>query len=604
VVTTPQPQAGSTRRQPNIRPGAANFAPVVSDKVMQQMWANMAPQLHGTPMYAPGVPIRPVPGITPEEGPRGYQYEVGYNIAQLPRATEDYTFGELRELAKILDIIQICEGIWYEYISKLELDIVPRPELIDEDMDISEYEADIQFYKDFFAFPDREHDTHEWLQMLVRDQLEIDAVAIFPRKNRAGGLYSLDVIDGATIKPLIDDRGRKPQAPFPAYEQFVYGVPACFLQADDLIYVKEVNRSDSEYGMSRVEKIILRINMALRKQSKDLARFTDGSIPAGVIEPSMDVQWSAEEIEDFEQDLNDNLAGNDVVRARIRVLPRGFVYKATDDPDVHIDLDMFIINIVCACFGLTMDELAITQNSNRSVGQTQENVVYRRAMQPLMNRYAKLLTMILRKYFKENRFIAKWKGFEEHEDFQVKSQAFIGLTNAGIQSPTQAARALNLPVWNDEEIPPFVMTKTGPVMLEDLANPELRKAQMDAQLAGLQLAKQNPGSKASQDSQDGQGNGEEEEGDQMDTRNAKPSESNPSAKNRASVPDDLSDEYRRWRSVAMNDIKSGRPIRQFVSNSIPSMTLAIGHLGLQQCQTPEAVKQFFNSMRTQVCLAP
>jgi hypothetical protein len=597
-VQAPQPQAGYTRRKPNILPGAANFTPV-NDKVMAQMWQNLAPQKNGTPMYAPGVPIRPIPGITPDQGPRQYAYELGYNIAQLPRGTEEYNFDELRYFAKTLDVIQLCEQVWFDYISKLEMVIEPRPELIDEDMDISEYEADIQYYKDFFASPDKEHDLHEWLQMLVRDQLEIDAVAIFVRKNRAGGVYSLDVIDGATLKPLIDDRGRKPQPPFPAYEQFVYGVPAAFLLSDDLIYVKEVNRSDSQYGLSRVEKIILRIAMALRKQSKDLARFTDGSIPAGVVEQSMDVQWTQEEVEDYEQDLNDNLGGNDVARARVKVLPKGFSYKSTDDPDVHIDLDMFIINIAAADFGLAMDELAITDNSNKSVGQSQENVVYRRAMQPLMNRYAKLFTMILRKYFKENRFIVKWKGFEEHEDFNVKSQAFIGLTNAGIQSPTQSARALNLPVWNDEEIPPFVMTKTGPIMLEDLANPELRKAQMDAQLAGLQLAKQNPGSKAPGDSQDGQGDGEEEEDAQEDTQDAKPSKSNPSASTRTSVPD-VSSEYKRWRTVALNDIKAGKPIRQFTSDSIPNMTLAMGHLALQQCQTPEAVKNFFNAMRSQV----
>lgn len=597
VVSTPQ--TANARRQPNILPGATNFKPV-NDKVMAQMWQQLGPQKNGTPAYPPGAPIRPIPYITPDEGPRQFEYVINYNVAQLPRATEDYTFGELRQLAKIADAVQLCEQVWFDYISKLELEIVPRPELVDVDGDISAYEADIQYYKDFFAYPDKDHDLHSWLRMAVRDQLEIDALAIFARKNRAGGLYSLDILDGATIKPIIDDRGRKPVDPFPAYEQFVYGVPACFLLRDDLIYVKETERSDSVYGMSRVEKVILKINMALRKQSKDLARFTDGSIPAGIVQQSMDVQWTQEEVEDYEQQLNDNLAGNDVTRARIKVLPKGFDYKPTDDPDVHIDLDLFIINIVAADFGLTMDELAITQNSNKSVGQSQENVVYRRAMQPLMNRYAQLLTMILIKYFKETRFICKFKGYEEQEDFNVKAAAFGGLVTSGIQSPTQAARALNLPIYNDQEIPPYVLTKTGPIFLEDIADPQVRQAQKDAQLAGFQLAKQNPGAKDSSDSQPGQGNEEDQEDDAEDIQNTKPSESSLSASERALTSDDLSDEYRRWRSVALNDVKAGKPVRQFISNAIPSTTLAMGHLGLQHCQTPDAVKQFFNAMRTQV----
>jgi hypothetical protein len=62
--------------------------------------------------------------------------------------------------------------------------------------------------------------------MLLEDLLVIDAATIYPRYSRAGGLYSLDVIDGATIKPLIGEDGRAPDAPDPAYQQILQGVPA------------------------------------------------------------------------------------------------------------------------------------------------------------------------------------------------------------------------------------------------------------------------------------------------------------------------------------------------------------------------------------------
>ncbi|HXT06164.1 MAG TPA: hypothetical protein VN715_04415 [Roseiarcus sp.] len=69
------------------------------------------------------------------------------------------------------------------------------------------------------ATPDRRHDFSTWLRMLVEDMLVIDAVTIYPRYARSGAVYSLDVIDGATIKPLIGDDGRAPAAPDPAYQQ-------------------------------------------------------------------------------------------------------------------------------------------------------------------------------------------------------------------------------------------------------------------------------------------------------------------------------------------------------------------------------------------------
>ena len=55
------------RRQPNVQPGGTNFQPV-NEKVVEQMYMQMAPQKDGTSLYAPGAPIRPIPGITPHRG--------------------------------------------------------------------------------------------------------------------------------------------------------------------------------------------------------------------------------------------------------------------------------------------------------------------------------------------------------------------------------------------------------------------------------------------------------------------------------------------------------------------------------------------------------
>jgi len=468
-------------RQPNIRPGGQNFVPI-SDKVVNAMYQHLAPQSNQGYMYVPGAPIRPIPGLTPPGGPRGWEYPIGYNIAQLPRSTEAYSFADLRSLAQMYYGIQICQQVWFDYISKLELVIEPRPDLVEENRDISEYATDIQYYKEFFAYPDKEHDLHSWLQMAVRDQLEIDAVAIYVRKNKIGLPYALELLDGATIKPLINDRGRRPDPTFPAFEQFVYGVPACFLTSDDLIYIKETERTDSVYGMSRVEKIILNVNVALRKQTKDLARFTDGTVPQGVLQPSVDVTWSQEEIEAYELQFNNLMAGNDELRARVKVLPRGFEYQATDDPDIHVDLDTYLLNITASNYGITMSELAFTQDVNRSTGEMQENVVYRRAMGPLMVRYAKLFTGILRKYFQENRFIVRFAGFGEVEDFRSRAQAYATLTNAGIISPSRAAHEMNLPV--DVDLPsPLLNTKNGPMLLEDFVDPSVREGQKQAIIA-------------------------------------------------------------------------------------------------------------------------
>ncbi len=91
-----------------------------------------------------------------------------------------------------------------------------------------------------------------------------------------------------------------------------------------------------------------------------------------------------------------------------------------------------------------MDELGFTTNSNRSVGQSQENVVYRRAVAPVVTLIAAYLTHKVRRWF-DNRFTVSFGGFEEPEDFAARANAFAKLIPLGVVTPAHAARMLKLP---------------------------------------------------------------------------------------------------------------------------------------------------------------
>ena len=96
---------------------------------------------------------------------------------------------------------------------------------------------------------------------------------------RGGALYSLDIIDGATIKPLIGEDGRAPEPPDPAYQQILKGVPAADFSADELLYLPRNLRSHRLYGMSPVEQIALTVNIALRRDAATLDYYRTGSSP-------------------------------------------------------------------------------------------------------------------------------------------------------------------------------------------------------------------------------------------------------------------------------------------------------------------------------------
>jgi hypothetical protein len=432
--------------------------------------------LSGNSLFPPGEPLAPVPGLTPPDGsPRQWAYPVGYNIAQRPRATEQTSFEQLRNLAALYDGVQLCERVYFDLLGRLELRVLPRPDLLaeGEPVDAPRWREPARRIEALLEAPDRAQDLRSWLVAFVRDLLEIDAVAIYARRTRGGGLYALELVAADSVKPLIDERGRTPQPPAPAYQQFLYGVPAGWYTRDELDYLRETARTDSVYGLSRVERIILRVNQALRKQDFDLARFTDGTTPLGVIAPPPDIVWTSEQIRTFEQTFNGMLAGNDQHRVRTRVLPPGSKWQPLAGDDPLIAFDRFLLNVTVAAFGLTMDELGFTDTSNRSVGQTQQSVVYRRAVAPVAGLAAGYLTRAVRRWL-DPRFTVSFGGLEEPEDFAARAEAFARLVPAGVISPSQAARLLRLPV--EAEVPAYIMTRSGPMLVRDLLDRAARDA--------------------------------------------------------------------------------------------------------------------------------
>lgn len=565
----------------------AKITPLNQQQLMSAMQnAQSAQGTDSTQSFTPGAPVAPIPSLVTPQGPRQWTFPIGYNINMLPRSTESNSFDTLRNLATLYDGIMLCEQAWMDLCSKPEIKIVPTPDALEAvGGDETVFADDIARYREFFEYPDpgNDLDLKAWLRMAVREQLQLDALPIYVRKNRIGGVFSLEIVDGSTIKPLIDDRGRKPLPPFPAYQQYWYGSPLGWYSSDEMLYIRETERADSVYGFSRVERIILRVNQALRKQNKDLARFTDGNLPNGILEmpapPDGEGVWTPDQILTYQQVWDGILSGNDQVRSRLRIVEPGSKFTPIDDPDVMTPFDMFLLNTTAAAYGLTMAELGFTENVNKSSGDSQENVIYRRAMRPLMNRYAQLFTFILRKFFGERRFVVTWTGFEESEDIEKQSNAYSTLVKNGIISATQAAKLMNLPT-GDKEIPQYVLTANGPVFLEDLLDPAVRKAQKEAQLAGLSLAKQGKSNAPAQSEQE-----------------KTPSDGGSNGNSDRNIRIAPSAEYRRWRDAAINDLKHGRAIRNFATDSIPHDEQHMIAAGLAQCKTADEVKAVFNALK-------
>jgi hypothetical protein len=75
------------------------------------------------------------------------------------------------------------------------------------------------------------------------------------------------------------------------------------------------------------------------------------------------------------------------------------------------------------------------------------------------------LTRAVRRWL-DPRFTVSFAGIEEPEDFAVRAEALARLIPVGVISPSQAARLLRLPV--EQEVPAYIMTHSGPVLVREL----------------------------------------------------------------------------------------------------------------------------------------
>ncbi len=621
----PQPQGMVNQSADGLNAGALDTA----------MQTNQAPQPTPATMYAPGSPLPVSPGLVPPSGPRQFEYPIGYNVTPQPRTTELTSFAQLRALAFAYEGIRLCEQVYFDILSGLELKVGFKPNTIPD----GESEQDPKWRaiaapaEAFFQRPDGVTPLNVWLTAGMRDVLEVGCSYLYRRRDRAGRVMALDFVDAATLKPLLDERGRMPLPPYPAFEQYLYGVAAYYLRADEVEWIRETARTDSPYPVSRVEYVITRVNQALRKQLLDLARYTDGSVPEGIFAPSGNLALTPEQIEEAERVWNGMLAGNDAMKVRVKFAPWAGTFTATRDMAPQTEFDQFLLNVTVAAFGLTMDELGITLTSNRSVGASQQDVVYRRAVKPVASLFARALTRVAQAEF-DSRLVVGWEGYEEEEDQLQKASALdIGVKNGSL-SPSRMARMMGWPV--DLEVPPMIVTKDGPIWLEDAMN--LREAQQDAKLKELQFpigapgsAQQpgTPGAAPASPASEATSGGNGEDDDQNGASGAPPSapakspiapaKATPSATpakaatpaNRAiagddtPVPDpvsseDIRAEWRAWYTRATRAAKAGRVgvnLPAFERRAIPHEDYALCAADLAAADSLDAVKQAFQRAR-------
>jgi hypothetical protein len=160
-----------------------------------------------------------------------------------------------------------------------------------------------------FRKPDGENGLAEWLGMSLHNILTLGVTSIVPWWKNSGQPFRLEVYDPVTIKPVLDEGGRRPMGvdpatglPRSAFQQYIKGV--VFKDFDDanMLWYGPNPVAGRAYPVGPTEKLLLYINIALRKDIQRLSTYTDGNIPAGLL--PLPTSWTPDQISDWYNKFN------------------------------------------------------------------------------------------------------------------------------------------------------------------------------------------------------------------------------------------------------------------------------------------------------------
>lgn len=387
-------------------------------------------------------PMAPLPEMVPaEQKPsvigRQFDFQVGYNTQTRPRTGEAVTFDQMRALADNYDILRLVIETRKDQMEKLQWQFKPKDSKAKPDARCVELEK-------FFRFPDKEHGWSTWLRMLLEDLLVIDAPTIYPRPNLGGDLYALEPIDGATIKRVLDEFGRTPLPPEPAYQQILKGVPAINYSRDELLYLPRNPRTHKVYGYSPVEQIIITVNIALRRQANQLSYYTEGNVPNLLF--SVPKEWNPDQIRQFQEWWDSVTQGQ--TKHYGRFIPEGATPVEIKQPPLKDMYDEWLARVVCFCFSI--EPTPFVAQVNRATAETSRQQSLSEGLAPLKNWVKGFVDQVTSRYFGIDDLEFAWV---DEEVVEPKARAEIAqiYVSSKIITPDEARAELGKDPLSPEE---------------------------------------------------------------------------------------------------------------------------------------------------------
>lgn len=404
--------------------------------IMQLMMAGMSPFTQPGPQvkFGPGQPILP---IQTEVEPRIYQYTPGVNLTMIPRAGFGVLpFESLRAISMACKEVRLNIEHIKRQMRGIEWDISPvknDPVTVGGSKWVAT--PDTGAVEQFMKKPDGVNPFDAWLNMLVEEVLVTDALTLYPRYE-GRDLAGVDIIDGATIRPLLNQRGAIPTPPSPAYLQVIHGMSMSAWPANVLLYRPLNTKVNSPYGEVGVEWILTTINTAIRYDLSRMGYFTEGNIPGAFY--SVPESWTPDQIQVF-NDYIDAVFTGDVARAyKLLAVPGGTGSHVTpfqqNDYD-KTELNSYLMQVACWAYGNNPAEFGLTPGSGLGGAGFMEGakaIQYRSLIGPLTKFIGALLTEVVQDKLGHPELKMTPKNYKSMEEQTAQSSVDSANISAGV----------------------------------------------------------------------------------------------------------------------------------------------------------------------------
>ena len=410
--------------------------------------------------FSPSAPLIPQ---HPETAGRALDYLAGYNLSTQPRRDSGIDFYQLRNFAQFYDILRIIIETRKDQVAAFEWSVVPKDSEAGQLLD-DETKSKIDRVTQFFKSPDGRSSWAAWLRRLLEDGFVLDAICFWP-VYKGNDLLRLESVDPVTIKKVIDESGRTPEPPLPAFQQVLKGVPASNYTSDELIYFQRNSRNGAIYGFGPVEQILMTVNIGLRREVSQLQFFTEGNIPEAI--SGVPDNWTMTQIQQFQTYWDAMLEGNTAARRHLKFVPADaskIQFLRDGEATLKTDFDEWIVKIICYAFSVSAQPFM--HMMNRATAQTAKEEAREEGLGPTLDFVKEICDFIITRVLLIEGVEFKWQ-VEQDEDPQTQSTIDDIYIKNGVLSIDEVRQRMGLEAVG---VGNMIWTPQGPIPVKMFAD--------------------------------------------------------------------------------------------------------------------------------------